>query len=143
MSDDADIGWGGKCFLQDASANWVELAEVTETPFPEDQIADVEKTHMQSPGRRREYIAGLIDGGSGDIVMNYIMGSPTDVLCRDLVSTGDTRGMRVDLLQSDASYYRIEVDVIGKQYKRTSPIDNRRMATLTVRFTGAATETDI
>jgi hypothetical protein len=50
--------------------------------------------------------------------------------------------MRVDLLQP-TQLLRIEVDVIGKQYKRSSPIDNRRMATLTVRFTGAATETDI
>lgn len=140
---DATIGWGGKCYLQDASAAWVELAEVTETPFPDDQIADVEATHMLSPERRREYIAGLIDGGTGDIIMNYVPGSPTDVLCRDLRDSGATRGMRIDLLQPDSTYWRIEVEVIGKQYKRSSPIDNRRLATLTVRFTGAATETDI
>lgn len=140
---DATIGWGGKLYLQDSGGAWVQLDEVTETPFPEDQIADVEATHMLSPGRRREYIAGLIDGGTGDIITNYVPGSTTDALCRDLVATGDTRGMRIDVLQPDSTYYRIEVDVIGKQYKRNSPLDNRRVGTLTVRFTGASTETDI
>lgn len=140
---DATIGWGGRCYLQDSGGTWVELTEVTETPFPDDQTADVEATHLQSPGRRKEYIAGLIDGGTGDIIMNWVPGSATDVLCRDLRDTGAVRGLRVDVLQADATYYRIEVDVIGKQYKRTAPIDGRKMATLTVRYTGAATETDI
>jgi hypothetical protein len=36
----------------------VQLAEVEAIPFPEDQIADVKATHMKSPGRREEYIAG-------------------------------------------------------------------------------------
>jgi hypothetical protein len=139
----AQIGWGGKCYLQDSGGTYVQLAEVTAIPFPEDQIADVKATHMLSPGRREEYIAGLIDGGTGDIAMNYVPGSATDVLCRDLVATGATRGLRVQLLQADGSYYEIDVNVIGKQYKRNAPIDNRMDATLTVRFTGAATETDI
>lgn len=140
---EATIGWGGKCWLQDAAATWVQLEEVTAIPFPDDQIADVKATHMLSPGRREEYIAGLIDGGTGDIVMNYVPGSATDVLCRDLRDTGATRGMRVDVLQPDGTYWRIDVDVIGKQYKRDIPIDNRNTATLTVRFTGAAAESDI
>jgi hypothetical protein len=50
---------------------------------------------------------------------------------------------RVELLQADGSYYEIDVNVIVKGYKRSAPIDNRMEATLTVRFTGAATETDI
>jgi hypothetical protein len=116
---------------------------VTAFPFPEDMIADVKATHMLSPGRREEYIAGLIDGGTGDIVLNYVPGSATDALCRDLIATGATRAMRIQILQPDTTYYQIDVNVIGKQYKRSAPIDNRMEATLTVRFTGAATETDI
>lgn len=143
MATDAQIGWGGRLYLQDSLAAWIELSEILETPFPEDEIEDVRATHMQSPNRRHEYIAGLIDGGTGDIVMNYVAGSATDVLCRDLRDTGATRGMRIDLLQPDNTYYRIEVSVIGKKYARSSPIDDRRTATLTVRFTGAAVETDI
>jgi hypothetical protein len=36
--------------LQDAPAGaWVELAEVSDVGFPDDQVADVEATHYKSP----------------------------------------------------------------------------------------------
>lgn len=143
MSTDAQIGWGGKFFLQNEADEWVELDEILETPFPEGETEDVEATHMQSPNRRREYIAGLINDGTGDVLMNYVPGSTTDVLCRDLQDAGITTGYRVQLLQPDSSYWQIQGECIVKKYGRNSPIDDRRTATLTVRFTGAAVETDI
>jgi hypothetical protein len=141
----ATIGWGGRCYLGTSTdvATLTQLAEVTEFPFPDDQVADIEATHMLSPGRRKEYIAGLIDGGSGDVIMNHVPGSVTDALCRAALAAGDARAFRVQLLQADSSYYQIDVNVIVKGYKRTAPIDGRLTATLTVRFTGAATETDV
>lgn len=141
----ATIGWGGKAFLGTTSdpATLVQLVEVTAFPFPEDQVADVKATHMLSPGRREEYIAGLIDGGTGDVVMNYVPGSATDALIRAALAAGDARAFRIHLLQPDATYYEIDVTVIVKGYKRSAPIDNRMDATMTVRFTGASTETDI
>jgi hypothetical protein len=123
---DATIGWGGKLYLQDSGAAWVAARRSDRTPFPEDQIADVEATHMLSPGRREEYIAGLIDGGTGDIVMNYVPGSATDVLCRDLVATGATRGLRIDLLQPDSTYYRDRGRRDRQAVQAHSPIDNRK-----------------
>jgi hypothetical protein len=143
MTTEAQIGWGTRVFLQDASDNWVELDEVTDVGFPDDQVADIEATNYKSPQKRKEFIAGLIDAGTGDVVMNYVPGSATDVLCRARRDAGDAKGMRIDLLQPDSSYWRVEVDMIAKGYKRSNPIDNRRQATLTVRFTGAVTETDI
>lgn len=143
MSTDAMIGWGGKFFLQDASDNWVELEEILETPFPESETEDVEATHMQSPGRRREYIAGLIEDGTGDVLMNYVPGSATDELCRDLQSSGIVTGYRVHVLQPDDTYWQIQGECIVKKYARSSPIDNRRTATLTIKFSGEPVESDI
>lgn len=143
MSTDAQIGWGGKFFLQNEADEWVELEEILETPFPEGETEDVEATHMQSPNRRREFIAGLINDGTGDVLMNYVPGSTTDVLCRDLQDSGITTGYRVHLLQPDSSYWQIQGECIIKKYGRSSPIDDRRTATLTVRFSGSAVETDI
>lgn len=137
---EAEIGWGGRVYLQDADANWVELAEVTDVPYPDDQVGDVEKTHMQSPGRRKEYLSGLIDGGTGDIVMNWLPNSATDQLCTEFKNSGAVRGLRVDTLLSDGTYWRSEVSVIAKGYKKVTPIDGVKKATLTVRFTGAAAE---
>jgi hypothetical protein len=60
--------------------------------------------------------------------MNYIPGSATDVLCRGAPRQWRcTRGMRIDLLQPDGSYWRVETSiVIAKGYKRSNPIENRR-----------------
>lgn len=145
MTTEATIGWGLKAFLGTSAltSSLQELAEVTDAPFPEDQVADVEATNYQSAGRRKEYIAGLIDGGTGDLVMNYVPGSATDQLCRDALAAGDVRAFRLQILQADSTYWQVDVDVIVKGYKRTAPIDNVQKATMTVRFTGAATETDI
>jgi hypothetical protein len=70
-------------------------------------------------------------------------GSATDALCRAALAAGDARAFRVELLQPDGSYYEIDVGVIAKGYKRSVPIDGVLKATLTLRFTGASTETDI
>ena len=139
----ATIGWGTKIFLADANGVLQQLQEVTEVPFPDDQIADVEATHLLSPNRRKEYIAGLIDGQTGDIIMNWVPGSATDLLCSDFKNSGAVRAMRVQVLQADSTYYQFDVSVIAKQYKKVAPHDNRMTATLTVRFTGAAVETDV
>jgi hypothetical protein len=137
---EAEIGWGGRVYLQDAADTWIELEQVTDVPYPDDQVADVESTHMQSPDRRKEYIPGLIDGGTGDIVMNWLPASTTDVTCTEFKNSGDVRGLRVDTLLSDGSYWRSEVSVIAKGYKKATPIEGVKKATLTVRFTGAAAE---
>ncbi|WP_199925140.1 phage tail tube protein [Neorhizobium sp. SOG26] len=59
-------------------------------------VADcIDTTHMQSPGRRREYIAGLIDNGEASFEINYIPGSDTDILLRTLMDSGETVQHRI------------------------------------------------
>ena len=140
MEEEVMIGWGGKFFLKNAADAYVELEEVIETPFPESEVEDVEKTHQKSPGRRRQYISGLIDDGTGDVLMNWVPGSATDELCREALSDGGVRGYKVHALLADGSYHQIEGECVVKGYKRASPIDNRRTATLTIRFSGEPEE---
>ncbi|HXH52534.1 MAG TPA: phage tail tube protein [Sphingomicrobium sp.] len=136
--EEVTIGWGGKFFLKDSEGEFIELAEIFETPFPEAEVEDVEKTHMQSPGKRRQFIGGLINDGTGDVLMNYVPGSDTDVLCRSLLSKSTE--YKVHLLLADESYYEIAGECVVKQYRRSSPLDDRRTATLTIRFSGDSEE---
>ena len=61
---DARIGYGSKYEIYISGA-FVEMGEVTEITPGEATTERVQATHMQSPGRRHEYISGMIDSGEG------------------------------------------------------------------------------
>lgn len=94
---DARIGWGGELHVStdNTEANLVELAEVRECGFPQDETDESEATHLKSPGRRREFVAGLIDGGEFTATLNYVPGSATDLLLTGAKTTGTTRKIKI------------------------------------------------
>lgn len=135
------IGYGSEFHLDDDAATPVltELGEILSVTPPNPQVEDVEVTHMKSPNRRREYIAGLIEDGEGTFEMNYAAGSATDLLLQTALADGVTRNYKI-VLPDAASNWEITGTCIVKGYERNIPIDDRMTATLTVRFTGASTE---
>lgn len=135
----ARIGYGSEFWLENASNVLTQLGEILVVTPPNPQIADVEATHMLSPNRRREYIAGLIEDGEGTFEMNLVPGSTTDTLIQAALTDGVARDYRI-VLPDGAFGWKIEGTCIVKGYERTAPIDDRMTATLTVRFTGASTE---
>lgn len=92
----ARIGWGGEVHLStdNTTANLAELVEVVSFGLPDEETDEIEATHLKSPGRRKEFIAGLIDGGEVEVVLNYVPGSATDILVRAARTAGDTRAVR-------------------------------------------------
>jgi predicted secreted protein len=140
MTTEVGIGSGSEFWLDNASNVLTELGEILSVTPPNPQTADVEATHMKSPNRRREYIAGLIEDGEGSFEMNYIPGSATDVLIRAAQNDGATRSYKIVLPVADGTTWEITGDCIVKGYERSTPIDDRMTATLTVRFTGASSE---
>lgn len=137
------IGWGAEFWLEDDQAvpTLTELLGITSLTIPNDQTDDVEITHFKSAGRRREYISGLIESGEGTFEMNYVPGSATDILCRAAHTAGTTRGYKIVIPdQAGDAAWEITGDCYVKGYERDIPIDDRMMATLTVKFTGAVTE---
>lgn len=93
---EARTGWGGKVYLStdNTEANLALLAEVVDTTFPQDETTEVEATHLNSPGRRKEFLAGLIDGGDVTLNLNYVPGGATDLLLTGAKETGTTRKVR-------------------------------------------------
>jgi predicted secreted protein len=138
----ARIGYGTEFWLEDDTSPTpvlTQLGEILSVSVPNSQVEDVEATHMESPNRRREWITGLIDDGEGTFEMNYVPGSATDDLIQTALADGVARGYRI-VLPDGATGWEITGDCIVKGYERNIPIDDRMTATLTVRFTGAATE---
>lgn len=136
---DARIGYGTEFWLDNGSNVLTQLGEILSVTPPNPQIEDVEATHMLSPNRRREYIAGLIEDGEGSFEMNLVPGSATDTLIQEALTDGVTRSYMI-VIPDGAFGWEIAGDCIVKGYERTVPIDDRMTATLTVRFTGASTE---
>lgn len=139
----ARIGWGGKVYIStDATeANLTELAEVVDCTFPTDETDEVEATHLQSPGRRKEFIAGLIDGGEVTITNNYDPGSSTDLLLTAAKEAGTTRKVRFvipDNSGTGAADWNIVTSGFVKKYApdRMSAGD-KITTTTTLRITGA------
>jgi hypothetical protein len=94
---EARIGWGGEVHLStdNTEANLVELSEITNVGFPQDEADEHEVTHLKSPGRRKEFLQGLIDGGEIPLTGNYVPGGATDLLLTAAKTTGDYRKMKI------------------------------------------------
>jgi hypothetical protein len=140
---EARIGWGGELWLatDNTEATLTELAEVVECGFPSDETDEVEATHLKSPGRRKEFISGLIDGGEFTATLNYVPGSATDLLLTAAKDTGDTRKIRIVIPDNSGlgtADWNIVTSAFVKKYAPDSMTTGAKItATATFRVTGA------
>lgn len=136
----AKIGYGSTYEIWDASLvtpAFVEVAEVINITPGEATADRVDATHMQSPGRRREYISGLIDNGEASFEINWVPGSETDELLRALFASGDTVEHRITFPGTPGVTLTFDASIIG--FSKAIPIDDRMTATITVAVSGEET----
>lgn len=128
---DALIGYGTGLEVFSSGA-FVEIAEVFNVTPGEATTDRVDATHMKSPGRRREYISGLIDSGEASFEINWIPGSPTDVILRDLQTSGENVDWR--FIFKNGVTLTVEASVTG--FSKAVPLDDKMSATLTLSLSG-------
>lgn len=135
---DASIGYGTIYEIWDTTQSpdaFVEIAEVFSVT-PGASVADrIDATHMQSPNRRREYIAGLIDNGEASFEINWVPGNSSDVLIRGLMDSGVTVEHRITF--PGGARVTFDAAIIG--FEKEIPVDDRMTATITVAVSGAET----
>jgi hypothetical protein len=132
---DGKLGYGSKVRIgRGATPTWTELEFIGDLEMPDEQIDEIEVTHMQSPGRRKQYIAGLIDGGEVGIPMNYIPGNASDVLLLALKASGEEVQIEITLTASGTPETYAG---FLKSYARTAPVNDKMMATATFRLSEA------
>jgi hypothetical protein len=140
---DARIGWGGELHLStdNTEANLVELSEVRDVGFPQDEADEHEVTHLKSPNRRKEFIQGLIDGGEFAATLNYVPGSATDLLLTGAKDAGTTRKIKIvipDESGTGAADWNIVTSAFVKRYAPDTMEPNAPItATASFRVTGA------
>ncbi|WOI54958.1 phage tail tube protein [Palleronia sp. LCG004] len=127
MSDEATIGHGGTVEIgRGATPDWTKIAKVGDIDMPDAQADDIEVTHQESPGQRKQFIPGFTDTGEFSVPHNYIPGSVTDVMLTEIKSAREMVQIRIKIdADSPAETY------VGycKSYGRSSPVGNKRMST--------------
>ncbi|MDX0410117.1 phage tail tube protein [Sinorhizobium medicae] len=134
----AAIGWSTTYEIWDASLTTPAFAFVAEVNSVTPGAAEVDRidaTHMQSPNRRREYIAGLIDNGEASFEMNFVPGSASDVLIRGLLDSGASVQHRITFPNG----HRVTYNAVITGYEKEIPVDDKMTATVTVAVSGAET----
>lgn len=117
----------------------VELAELTEVPLPEGQADLVETSHMKTVGYKSFINAPLRDGEEADLVMNYIPGSASDILCRKSKNDGRPHAFKIVLVNGSGTW-EITGDLLVRNYVRSNPMLDRRVSTLRVKWVSDETE---
>lgn len=143
---DAILGFGTRFYLQATvgAAALTKVAEVTSVTPPNEQVAEVEVTHYESPGRTREFIAGLNDAGDMSFEINWVPGNATDSLIATAKADGLVRTMRIvtpaipGTPGSPGQQFTFPGFVRG--FERGIPIDDKMTATITVRVAGAVVQ---
>lgn len=87
--------WVGRTVAE--TTTWTQILGIENLPFPDQVPEDVDVTHMQSPGRTRETIPGLLPVVDASLEKQYWPEDDGDVLLEDL-SELTAAGTREDVL---------------------------------------------
>jgi hypothetical protein len=136
---DVETGHGSALFLANASGTLVELAELTTIPIPNGTTDLINVSHMKTVGYQDYINAPLADGEEAELGMNWIPGSPTDVLC--LEAKNKKRAFKIVIPVGDGAR-QFTGTVLVRNYVRNNPMQDKRDATLTVKWIGDITEAD-
>lgn len=139
MATSVTTGLGSTFKLANASATLTLLGEVVEIPIPNGTTDLIDATHMGTTGFRDYIQSPLRDGEEAEIVLNWIPNSATDTLA--VAAIGATRAFEIVVPAGGASTYKFTGTVLVRDYRRENPKDDKRSATLVVKWVSSITET--
>lgn len=130
----ASIGYGSYFHIsQDGGNEWIEIAEVFDITPPSDTVDQIDVTHMQSPNRRREFIAGLSDPGSASFEMNFVPGSASDLKIQEIRASGEQVLCRITFPNSVTWTFTGQVE----SYEPAIPTEDKMTATVSFKVSGS------
>jgi hypothetical protein len=118
--------------------DYVELAEVTDITPPSESVDSVDVTHMQSPEVKREFIPGMTDPGEVSLDMNFLPGSPGDILIRAWRSASERRNVRITF-PNDITWSFL---AFPTGYSPAVPNEDKMTATLTCKVASSTVTGD-
>ncbi len=120
----------------------LELANIEDFPDLPSFTRDLlDTTNFKTAGGFMTYMGSpLKDGAESNLVMKIALGSESDAACRAAMADGLPRPYKMVLPLPDDTTWEITGTLIVRNYVRTNPKAELRMATLTVKWTGIASE---
>lgn len=90
------IAYGSTLEVEDEAGSgvFVKIAKITSIAKPNAAVDEVETTHMESPGRAKEFEAGLTDYGEVAYDIRWEASSATDLFIEAWRASGETRSVR-------------------------------------------------
>ena len=124
---DAEIAYKSQFWLEDirsggtSPATLVKLMEVRRIQHPDAAgFEQAEATHLESPGRRREYVDTFYEDQDFEVEMNRIPGSDTEGVIKALVGQNGTYAARIVEYDGNVEVATHDFDVRNIRY---SPSD--------------------
>jgi hypothetical protein len=115
---------------------WNQLAEVISFQFPDMESSVTNISHLFSPGRAKEFIAGFTDGGQVTLKMNYFAAAMAAVISiRPTTASGRAASnLKFAIVLPDAGVFYCEgfIQKIGGEV----PEDDRVTADVTIKVSG-------
>lgn len=133
-STGVDIGHGTVVrFGVGATPVWTQLLGLEDVTFPNSQTDEIEVTHMQSPNRTKEFMAGLNDNGEVSFSVHWIPGGPQDTVVMGIKASGEI--IQVEFTAANGGEPEIYAGFV-KGYERMAPVNGAMKATILVRVSG-------
>lgn len=82
--------WIGRTPEGGGAVVWQQIGGIESLPFPEKLPDEVDVTHMQSPGRTRETIPGLLSAAETSLEKQYWPAHAGDILLDELAALAET-----------------------------------------------------
>jgi hypothetical protein len=112
MSEQNQFGYGMSISYDDGGG-MTEFAQVVNIPFPEVNTDEVERTHLQSPDRYREFVKGWRDAGEIQLDLRFTEASYAEALA--LAEDDDNMDFQIDFPSGASIAFEGFVKTVGGQ----------------------------
>lgn len=129
MTTNAAIGYSTTFGIKNGGGTFDNVAEVTKVKPPGYSRDAIDATHMESPDKFREYIAGLMDAGEVSIDINYVPSASDVIIAAMLAGKGDFK-----ITLPNAVSMTFSAVVTG--FEPDAPLDDKMVATATFKVSG-------
>lgn len=143
VTSKVDIGYQDELWIgRGETPTWTQVLGIETLAMPEKVPEDVDVTHMQSPGRSRETIPGLLAVGDWSQEIQYWPGEDHDVILEELYAKNEEGDREVILIEFayDGGTRRTYQGYVNS-YIPTSSVGDKRMVNLSMKLFGRVDNT--